>query len=61
MVNLVAQVTFQLVLIPSSEVDFIGCIESHDIIFFGGIFGNSDGILSVTFWLLGPRATMGDG
>ena len=26
-------------LIPSSEVDFIGCIESHDIVFFGGISG----------------------
>ena len=43
---LVAQVAFQLGLIPSSEVDFIGRIESHDIKFFGGIFGNSDDILS---------------
>ena len=27
----------QTYLIPSSEVDFIGCIESHGIVFFGGI------------------------
>ncbi|OWK06181.1 hypothetical protein Celaphus_00012562 [Cervus elaphus hippelaphus] len=39
-------VVFQLGLIPSNEVDFISCIESHDIKFFGGIFGNSDDILS---------------
>lgn len=26
-------------LIPSSKIDFISCIEGHDIIFFGGISG----------------------
>lgn len=57
---LVAQVPLQPSLIPRSKVDFIGCIKSHDVIFLVVFLGTRT-TYSVTFWLLGPRAAMGNG